>query len=195
MTDAAAAGIVASRLTMTTLGPGQEYPAPGCCRDGPGHVVCEDRGDIVVRCPGSAGAAQEKLVRAFAAILDREVEIVRLRVRIAELQSTVAGLDALCAASTAAAHDGGGRTQQPHGQHNAVAPALANAKRGIDLPEARDDGGALIEAHVSLPGLLEALAGPWGRCLETQTADTGCGIDGGRSGDTARAGYPSHPTL
>jgi hypothetical protein len=68
------------------------------------HVVRDANGDIIIHCAKFSKNEEEKLARAIASIPNRRTEITRLRARVAELESTVAELNAeLCAALEAAA--------------------------------------------------------------------------------------------
>jgi hypothetical protein len=68
------------------------------------HVVRDANGDVIIHCAKFSKNEEERLARAIASIPNRGAEITRLRTRVAELESTVAELNAeLCAALKAAA--------------------------------------------------------------------------------------------
>jgi hypothetical protein len=160
----------------------EQHPAPWSFQEELGYIVRDARGDIVVRCVKVAKDEEEKLARAIAFLPNMAAEITRLRVCIAELESTIIKLDAeLCAALKAVAPRA--RTiQQTERSHDAqiagkARQALSKTQRAADFAEAWPEDTAPIEATISFLDLVRVLARPLGRLLNPKARAADLQID------------------
>lgn len=160
----------------------EQHPAPWSFQEQLGYIVRDARGDIVVRCVKVAKDEEEKLARAIAFLPNMAAEIIRLRVRIAELESTTTKLDAeLCAALKAAAPRARTIQQTERSEDAQIAvttkQAVSKTQRAADFAEAWPEDTAPIEAKISFLDLVWVLAPPWGRLLNPKAGVADLQID------------------
>jgi hypothetical protein len=160
----------------------EKHPAPWSFQEELGYIVRDARGDIVIRCAEVSKHEKERLACAIAFLPNMAAEITRLRVRIAELESTTTKLDVeLCAALKAAAPRARTIQQTERSDDAQIAvtakQALSKTQRAADFAEAWPEDTAPIEAKISFLDLVRVLARPWGRLLDLKARAADLQID------------------
>jgi hypothetical protein len=163
----------------------KEHPVPWSSQSSQeemGHMICDANGVVVVRCVKTSKDEEEKLARAIAAVPNMVMDITHLRARNVELEVTIAKLNAeISLLKIASCRD---RPDRNNGGQIMVATRLplSRGDHAAAFCDAVVESAALIEAHISIPGLIRTLVGPWSRLLTITTRAAGRRINALRQG-------------